>query len=229
VGGLAALAAMVPLAAAASGDTGAALASPAASAVQLVVPDVGPARTSRDETSAPEVDWRDSQALGTPNAGGLQFAVRLPARGVGFYTYDPPTSTVPSPAWRRHGTDRLVRELIAVGTWWRQGHAERPRLGIGDLSQPDGGPFHGPGVGHASHQNGLDVDIRLPRRDGLEGPAHAGNYDRELAQALVDRFIAQGASLVLIGPSLDLSGPGGVVVRWPNHDDHLHVRFPNPG
>ena len=25
-----------------------------------------------------------------------------------------------------------------------------------------------------------------------------------------------------------LTGPPGVVVRWPNHDDHLHVRFPDP-
>ena len=38
----------------------------------------------------------------------------------------------------------------------------------------------------------------------------------------------RGADLVLIGPSLDLTGPSGVVVRWPNHDDHLHVRFPDP-
>ncbi len=220
---------MVPLAAAAGGDAGPGLASPAAAAVRLVVPDIGPTRISQDETSAPEVAWRDSHALGTPNAGGLRFAVRLPARGVGYYTYDPSTSEVPSPAWRRHGTDHLVRQIIAVGTWWREGHPRRPRLGIGDLSRPDGGLFGGPGVGHASHQNGLDVDIRLPRRDGVEGRADPGNYDRELTQALVGRLIDQGATLVLVGPSLDVTGRGSVVVRWPNHDDHLHVRFPNPG
>jgi hypothetical protein len=66
------------------------------------------------------------------------------------------------------------------------------------------------------------------RRDGVEGPADASSYDRALTQAVVDRLVARGADLVLIGPSLDLTGPSGVVVRWPNHDDHLHVRFPDP-
>jgi len=70
------------------------------------------------------------------------------------------------------------------------------------------------------------VDIRLPRRDRVRGAANPANYDRALTQQVVDRLISQGADLVLIGPSLDLRGPAGVVVRWPNHDDHLHVRFP---
>ena len=95
-------------------------------------------------------------------------------------------------------------------------------LGIGDLARPGGGSIDG----HASHQNGLDVDIRLPRRDRARGPANPSNYDRALTQAVVDRLVQRGASLVLIGPSLNLRGPSGVVVRWPNHDDHLHVRFP---
>ena len=37
---------------------------------------------------------------------------------------------------------------------------------------------------HASHENGLDVDIRLPRSDGQEGQSNPGNYDRRLTQAL---------------------------------------------
>ena len=51
-------------------------------------------------------------------------------------------------------------------------------------------------------------------------------YDRALTQAVVDRLVSRGASLVLIGPSLDLHGPSGIVMLWPAHDDHLHVRFP---
>ena len=106
-------------------------------------------------------------------------------------------------------------------------HPDEARLGVGDLSLPEGGLFAGPGVGHQSHQNGLDVDFRLPRTDRVEGIANPANYDRKLTQALTDRLIAQGATLVLIGPNLDITGPPGVVVRWPNHDDHLHVRFPD--
>jgi murein endopeptidase len=81
--------------------------------------------------------------------------------------------------------------------------------------------------GHLSHENGLDADIRLVRADGREDGVDAGSYDRGMTQVLVDRLVAQGASLVLIGPSLDLRGPSGIVMRWPNHDNHVHVRFPD--
>ena len=66
------------------------------------------------------------------------------------------------------------------------------------------------------------------RADGREAGVDSASYDRGLTQAVVDRLISRGAQLVLIGPSLDLTGPPGVVVTWPNHDDHLHVRFPDP-
>ena len=64
------------------------------------------------------------------------------------------------------------------------------------------------GLGHASHQNGLDADVYYPRRDGAErSPISPGEVDRRRAQALVDRFVAAGAEQVFVGPSLDLRGP----------------------
>lgn len=168
------------------------------------------------------IDWRESVPGGSPNGGRLTGAVRLPASGSGYYTYDPRTQREPGGIATRWGTTRLVRELTDLGTWWARTHPGAGALGIGDLSRRDGGRIDG----HSSHQNGLDADIRLPRRDGAQGAANPGNYDRELTQDLVDRLVARGANLILIGPSLDLHGPRGVVVRWPNHDDHLHVRFP---
>lgn len=188
-----------------------------------------PKAAAEEPAATPAVAWRDSLALGTPNGGSLVSGVQLPARGEGFYTYNPATQTPPGGANRRWGTATLVRQVLDVSAWWARTHPNQPRLGIGDLSQPDGGYFPGPGVGHASHQNGLDVDIRLPRRDGVEGPATESTYDRALTQELVDRLVGQGAELVLIGDALDLHGPAGVVMAWPAHNDHLHVRFPNPG
>ncbi len=187
-----------------------------------------PRPTPSSRPARPPVEWRESLALGGPNGGSLQNGVRLPSEGVGYYTYNPATQSPPGGTDRTWGTAALVRNLTDLGVWWEANHPEQPRLGIGDLSRPHGGSFTGPVVGHSSHQNGLDVDIRLPRADGVEGAATPANYDRELTQQVVDRLIAQGASLVLIGPSLDLHGPSGVVVRWPAHDDHLHVRFPDP-
>lgn len=183
-------------------------------------------RVAHSERSGPIVDLGDdSVAHGGPNAGRLSGAVRLPVRGDGYYTYNPATQRPPGGAERRWGTAMLVAQVIELGEWWAATHPGQPRLGIGDLSRPQGGPFHGPVVGHSSHQNGLDVDIRLPRRDGVEGPANPGNYDRALTQQVVDRLAAQGATVILVGPSLDVHGP---VTVWPNHDDHLHVRFADP-
>ncbi len=103
---------------------------------------------------------------------------------------------------------------------------------VGDLSRPQGGVFdrrYG-GLGHASHQNGLDVDVYYPRRDGLPlAPVRPGQVDRRLAQDLVDRFVAAGAEKVFVGPRLGLRGPRRVVQRLVHHNDHLHVRIPNPG
>lgn len=181
---------------------------------------------ANSERSGPIVELSDSSvAHGGPNGGSLSDGVRLPVRGEGYYTYDPSTQNDPQNPARRWGTSLLVSQVLQLGEWWARTHPNETPLGIGDLSREHGGFFGGPGVGHASHQNGLDVDIRLPRRDGVRGPANPGNYDRELTQAIIDRVHAQGASLILVGPSLDVHGP---VTVWPNHDDHLHVRWPDP-
>ena len=102
---------------------------------------------------------------------------------------------------------------------------------VGDLSRPNGGPF-GPaygGLGHRSHQNGLDVDVFYPRRDRLERPpSRVADIDHALAQELVRRFTTAGAEYVFVGPRTGLSGRRGVVMKLVHHDDHLHVRI-RPG
>jgi hypothetical protein len=148
----------------------------------------------------------------------------MPVEWQGLYTYDPQTQRPPGDPHRMWGTATLVKDILAVGEWWHATHPKQPRLGVGDLT-PDGGGY---AIGHASHENGLDVDIRLPRRDGVEGPADPSTYDRELTQQLVDRLVAMGAQYVFVGPSLDVHGPAGIVVTWPNHDDHVHWRIPDP-
>jgi len=193
-----------------------------------VSPPPPPARVSRPPNAADRVIWRDSVASGGPNAGRLLRGVQLPPKGEGFYTYNPSTQSPPGGVDRRWGHATVVREIILLGRWWARTHPDQPRLGIGDVSRPEGGRFSGPGVGHLSHQNGLDVDIRLVRSDDKEDGADPGTYNSSLTQDVVNRLVQRGASLVLIGPNLDLSGPSGIVRRWPNHDDHLHVRFPDP-
>lgn len=104
---------------------------------------------------------------------------------------------------------------------------------VGDLSRPRGGDFGAQfgAPGHASHQNGLDVDVYYPRRDRRERPSRRREQiDRGLAQDLVDRFVAVGAVKVFIGPSTGLTGPPAVVEVLPSyHDNHMHVRLPGDG
>jgi hypothetical protein len=175
--------------------------------------------------------WRRSRAVGKPYHGRLVRGVRLPAFGTRFVTVDPVTETSPNRAWRRYGTDRLVRVLLGVAEAYAAAHPGAPRLVVGDLSRPHGGRFGREfgGDGHRSHQNGLDVDIFYPRRDRRERvPARVAQVDRRLAQDLVDRFVRAGAQHVFVGPRIRLHGPSKVVMTLANHDDHLHVRIP-PG
>ena len=130
---------------------------------------------------------------------------------------------------RRWGTDRLVRTLLTVLADYRAAHPDAARVGVGDLSRRHGGDFgrrYG-GLGHASHQNGLDVDVYYPRTDGAERRAYTPSLvDRELSQELVDRFLDAGAHVVYVGPRVGLQRPAQRVVPLVHHDDHLHVRLP---
>jgi len=175
------------------------------------------------------VVFRDSLALGSPTDGALVRGTKLPAEGLRFFTWDPDLRRSPSPIWRRYATGRLVRVLLRVAIEFARAHPAAGRLGIGDLSRPRGGPFPAhprPGLGHASHQNGLDADVYYPRRDRRELRARTvAQIDRPLAQDLVDRFVRAGAQAVFVGPRTGLRGPRGVVSPLRLHDDHLHVRI----
>jgi murein endopeptidase len=176
----------------------------------------------------PPIAWRKSRAIGLPYAGRLARGVQFPAEGRDFWTFDWGTRETPNRPWRRWGTDRLVRLVLAVLADYRAEHPEAPRVGVADLSRTHGGNF-GPqfgGKGHMSHQNGLDVDILYPRIDRVERRAyHPALVDDALSQELVDRFVAAGAVNVFTGPSLSLRGPRKVVVELGHHDDHMHVRI----
>jgi murein endopeptidase len=166
--------------------------------------------------------------VGKPNAGRLVRGVQLPPEGIDFWTYDWGLRESPNRPWRRWGTDRLVRTVLTVLREYRTANPYAPRVGVADLSRRHGGWFgrNFGGLGHASHQNGLDVDIIYPRLDGTERSIWDHRLvDRRLAQDLVDRFVAAGAQKIFTGPRLHLRGPKKVVVPLVHHDDHMHVRI----
>jgi hypothetical protein len=180
--------------------------------------------------SAAGADTRRSYALGEPWAGRLANGVQLTSEGPDHFTWDPVFKRSPNRPWRRWGTARLVRTLLTVLAGYHAAHPEAPRVGVGDLSRPRGGSFgrRFGGIGHASHQNGLDVDVYYPRRDGVEKQAfRVAQIDRPLAQDLVDRFVRAGALKLFVGPHTGLHGPPRIVRPLVHHDDHVHVRIRN--
>ena len=189
-----------------------------------------PQTPSTEENGPPEIAWPvlPSHALGAPWAGRLVRGVQLPEWGDDFLTWDPVLKQTPNRPWRRWGTDRLVRRLLKVLREYRAAHPDAPRVLVGDLSRPQGGVFDRRfgGLGHGSHQNGLDVDVYYPRKDRLPLAAkRPSQVDHRLAQALVNLFAAAGARYVFVGPHLGLRRVRRNVVPLVHHDDHLHFRF----
>jgi murein endopeptidase len=171
-----------------------------------------------------------SIALGAPNRGGLANGLQLPESGPDWLTWDSVLHRSPNRPDRRWGTDRLLAFLIGVLHDYRLANPSAPPVLVGDLSRPGGGPFGSDygGLGHASHQNGLDADVLYPRADrALLPAATVQEVDRALAQDLVNRFVAAGAQFAFVGQHVGLGGPAGVVQAIAHHDDHVHVRIPN--
>jgi murein endopeptidase len=174
-----------------------------------------------------------SRSLGLPWEGHLAGGVQLESAGEHFFTWDGVGERKPNRDWRRYGNLRLVSTLLHVLGEYALANPDAPRVGVGDLSRPNGGEFgrRFGGAGHASHQNGLDVDVFYPRLDRRERPPRVPRQiDSRLAQDLVERFVAAGAVKVFVGPSTGLTGPPAVVEVLPaHHDNHMHVRLPGDG
>jgi peptidoglycan hydrolase-like protein with peptidoglycan-binding domain len=157
-----------------------------------------------------------STTPGTGGSGSSAVTAQF-TPGPGLYSY--------KPASQQWGTPETVRALGAIGAAWQRSQPGGPRIGIGDLSLRGGGPMSG----HASHQLGLDIDIRPVRNDRREEPTNyrSSSYSRTLTQQLVDIIRSNGVLRVQYIFFNDPQVRG--VSNWPNHDDHLHVRFYPPG
>ena len=192
-----------------------------------------PPPTTPAPVAQPAAPPGPSRAVGQPWHGRLVNGVELPEVSGDWLTWDPVLKQIPNRPERRWGTAKLIATIRRVLASWHLAHPETPQLLIGDLSRPHGGVFdqrYG-GLGHASHQNGLDADIYYPRQDHRLLAAYKPDLiDRPLAQDLLDRFVAEGVQFVFIGTRTHLHGPGKVVQVIAHHNDHMHVRiFPPQG
>jgi murein endopeptidase len=188
---------------------------------------------SAPPAAPPTVPAGPSRAVGRPRHGRLVNGVELPEVSADWLTWDPVLKQIPDRPERRWGTAKLIATIRRVLAAWHLAHPEMPQVLIGDLSRPHGGVFdrrYG-GLGHASHQNGLDADIYYPRKDHRLLAAYKPDLiDRPLAQDLLDRFVAAGVQYVFVGTRTHLRGPRRIVQVIAHHNDHMHVRiFPPRG
>ncbi|MGH3734970.1 MAG: penicillin-insensitive murein endopeptidase [Micromonosporaceae bacterium] len=120
------------------------------------------------------------------------------------------------------GTGAAVGQLtVAASRTYNAGYG---RVAFGDLSLEHGGDI----AGHASHEVGLDADIRPIRKDRQQcsGGTNTGssNYDRAATRELIKHIRATGRVKVIFFNDQQLINEG-LVTYWANHYDHLHVRY----
>jgi len=106
---------------------------------------------------------------------------QIPAQGVGYQNDDRDGFN--------YGSSQLVDVITDAGLSYSTNHlAQNPTaspLSLNDASKRNGGPNND----HASHQNGLDLDLRLPRTDGESGTQVGWrNYDSEATYQMLRAF-----------------------------------------
>ena len=182
----------------------------------------------------------DASAIGFYSAGCLQGGQVLPLDGSGY--------AVMRPSRRRfYGHPELIGYLTRFAAAKPGG--EGRLLLIGDLGPPRGGPTLS---GHASHQNGLDVDIwfitRATRptaseREHLSAPAFVigrkqlnATWGAAQANLLVAAADNPEVNRIFVSPAIKR----GMCRRYPRatwlyrlrpwwgHEDHFHVRLRCP-
>ncbi|MEC4573387.1 penicillin-insensitive murein endopeptidase [Streptomyces virginiae] len=104
------------------------------------------------------------------------------------------------------------------------------RLPVGDIAFEHGGSING----HASHQVGLDADLWPARTDAAQCTGsritwESASYDRAATRELVKALRAAAPGHVKFvyfnDPQLIAEG---LTVQYPNHDNHLHIRYCEP-
>lgn len=152
--------------------------------------------------------------------------------GSGYYTYGKmPPGMEGGKADYQWGEPRTMQVIQSVAGHLANGPQFTP-FGVGNISLTGGRKGD-----HQTHMDGLGVDVRPARKDGLTGESATvdyrhPNYDRAATRRLLEGFIGSGQtkSILFNDPEL-FNDPvlGRHVKPWKGHDDHFHVQLlPKP-
>lgn len=156
--------------------------------------------------------------------------VKMPGSGPGFVNEDTDGFSYGSSE-----SKLAVEEMgAAYEREYRSTHPGAARLSLNDVSLREGGHNRD----HESHQNGLDLDLRLPRRDGTSGSdVRWTNYDREAAWAMLSTIAANPrVERVLFSDPVLLERVKNSNAAWafkvfdggPVHRNHFHADIKPP-
>jgi murein endopeptidase len=147
--------------------------------------------------------------------------VLFPAAGPDHFAWNFRARRIGGSDRTRWGHCRVARAVLRGLAAYRDRKPDAPPVPVGDMALRHGGEIDG----HSTHENGRQIDIYFPRRDRkLRESYTVGQVDLRLTRELVRAMLNAGADQILIGPNIRIGTPTRVI-RWPNHDDHLHAMF----
>jgi murein endopeptidase len=132
----------------------------------------------------------------------------------GYYTYGKLYGKPDKGAYQ-YAHPIMMTAILRVALEWQA--IDKRRFGVGNISLPNGRQLSD----HKSHVDGLKVDVRPLRKDGLEQRVAwtESQYDQEGTAKLIELFRTFApVTLVFFN---DTSIP--FVRPWKDHDDHFHV------
>ena len=155
--------------------------------------------------------------------GGID--VQLPEQGEGFRTFLRENGAT------QYGKEKGIKALMELAHAWIQIHPEVP-LQYGHISRKGGGPFFSTvnmgQLAHATHQDGLTVDVRPIRKDNHMESVDIGEsqYDRARTRQLVELIRQRHPNVRRIFFNDNTLIQAQLTRRADGHNDHLHVELP---
>jgi hypothetical protein len=132
----------------------------------------------------------------------------------GYYTYGQLYGKPDKGAYQ-YAHPIMMTAILRVAREWQI--IDRRRFGVGNISLPGGRKL----PDHKSHIDGLKVDLRPLRKDGLEEPVTWTHpeYDQAGTAKLIELFrtFAPVATILFNDTRIPFVRP------WKDHDDHFHV------
>ncbi|MEP2703458.1 MAG: penicillin-insensitive murein endopeptidase [Roseibium sp.] len=121
---------------------------------------------------------------------------------------------------KKFGIKEVIDAMAEVGRIWHARHGA-DEIGVGNISKNGGGPL----PPHSAHQRGLNVDLRMIRKDRRRVPNVWQNnqYDRDATQEMIDLIYT---NTLIRTRGILFNDPHAMGTRpLAGHDNHLHLQF----